>query len=515
MSRPPTHGEFSAGWICALLLELAAVRAILDEEFGDLPMRPNDHNTYTLGRVGEHNVVIACLPSGRYGIASAATVARYLQSSFQSVKIGLLVGIGNGIPSKKTDIRLGDVVVSIPISSGTHEGIIQYDLGKAGQGDTLERTGMLNRPPQILSTAASKLQAVHQMEGNRIAGSIKKIAKKSLSLRDTLEVLYRRDFLFDADYHHDQTESTCDACDIERIIYQPSRVTRDPVVHYGLIASGNGVVRDSHFQDHLGRELGACCVDMEAAGLVNNFPCLAIRGICDYADSHKNKDWQGYATAVAAAWQYICCWLGELEETTGILGLLLPSTLEVPHSGGTYPVDSFWDEIEYPKVSIGEYYEIGIDRHNINEIRRYVARKLATVGLEGHEQWVELATSIVDQSAGVFLWAVIVMDTLLKAWDNSKNFTYLKQRLQKIPPALEQLYERILSTTDTQDTQMTLRFFYWVILAAKPLRLLEWHHIIAWIRDKPPTSLQEWRESNYYTKNTWQLEQQIQAISRG
>jgi nucleoside phosphorylase len=41
---------------------------------------------------------------------------------------------------------------------------------------------------------------------------------------------------------------------------------------------------------------------MEAAGLMDNFPCLVIRGICDYADSHKNKQWQGYAAATAAAY---------------------------------------------------------------------------------------------------------------------------------------------------------------------------------------------------------------------
>ena len=37
-------------------------------------------------------------------------------------------------------------------------------------------------------------------------------------------------------------------------------------------------------------------------GLVDTFPCLVIRGICDYADSHKNKIWQPYAAATAAAY---------------------------------------------------------------------------------------------------------------------------------------------------------------------------------------------------------------------
>jgi hypothetical protein len=42
------------------------------------------------------------------------------------------------------------------------------------------------------------------------------------------------------------------------------------------------------------------CFEMEAAGLMNHFPSLIIRGICDYSDSHKNKEWQGYAAMAAA-----------------------------------------------------------------------------------------------------------------------------------------------------------------------------------------------------------------------
>lgn len=74
------------------------------------------------------------------------------------------------------------------------------------------------------------------------------------------------------------------------------------MVHYGLIASSNQVVKDSQLRDQLGRELDVYCVEMEAAGLMNNYPCLVIRGICNYADSHKNKEWKGYAATVAAAY---------------------------------------------------------------------------------------------------------------------------------------------------------------------------------------------------------------------
>jgi hypothetical protein len=43
---------------------------------------------------------------------------------------------------------------------------------------------------------------------------------------------------------------------------------------------------------------------MEAAGLMDSFPCLVIRGICNYADSRKNKRWREYAAAAAAAAAY-------------------------------------------------------------------------------------------------------------------------------------------------------------------------------------------------------------------
>ncbi|KAF2218619.1 nucleoside phosphorylase domain-containing protein [Elsinoe ampelina] len=73
-----------------------------------------------------------------------------------------------------------------------------------------------------------------------------------------------------------------------------------PEAFYGMIASGNVVVKDGSTRDRLGQELGALCFEMEAAGLMQDFSCLVIRGICDYADRHKNKEWQDYASIVAA-----------------------------------------------------------------------------------------------------------------------------------------------------------------------------------------------------------------------
>jgi hypothetical protein len=71
----------------------------------------HDNNDYTLGKIGKINVVIAVLPDGEYGIASAAGVAKDILHSFPNIRAGFMVGIGGGAPSQKHDIRL---VVSSP-----------------------------------------------------------------------------------------------------------------------------------------------------------------------------------------------------------------------------------------------------------------------------------------------------------------------------------------------------------------------------------------------------------------
>src|ERR1700756_3707519 len=151
-SEPRTHNDYTVGWVCALPKEQTAVIAMLDQRHADLPKPPNDHNTYTLGSIGKHNVVIACLPKGRGGTIPAATVATWMISTFPAIKFGLMVGIGGGVPPK---VRLGDVVVSTPV--GQFPGVVQWDLGKAKQGDNFERTGSLNNPPSSLLTALTKL----------------------------------------------------------------------------------------------------------------------------------------------------------------------------------------------------------------------------------------------------------------------------------------------------------------------------------------------------------------------
>ena len=135
MSNPK---DYTIGWICAIKTEYVAARVLLEEEHEQSETSPNDNNNYTLGKMGKHNIVIAVLPSGEYGISSAA-VARDMLSSFPNVRIGLMVGIGGGALSQDHDIRLGYIVVSAP--SNGESGVLQYDFGDTTQRQGFKTTG--------------------------------------------------------------------------------------------------------------------------------------------------------------------------------------------------------------------------------------------------------------------------------------------------------------------------------------------------------------------------------------
>lgn len=149
-------------------------------------------------------------------------------------------------------------------------------------------------------TAVSKLHVSHARSLSRIPQIVDDVLSKYTNMSN-----FQRpqvpDVLFEHSYNHDSTLSTCQACDTARLVQRDDQPSLEPTVHYGIIASGNAVIKDGATRNRLGQKLQAICFEMEAAGLGESFPCLVIRGVCDYADSHKNKDWQRYAAIVAAA----------------------------------------------------------------------------------------------------------------------------------------------------------------------------------------------------------------------
>ena len=293
------NSEYRVGWICALSLEMTAAIAMLDVVH-EQPQEhhSSDHNSYCLGRIQKHNIVIACL--AEYGTTSAADVAKELLLTFTEIRFGLMVGVGGGVPSAEHDIRLGDIVVSRP--EGTSSGVVQYDLGKAQVGQ-FERTGSLDRPPQILLKAVCALESKHEMVDTEIPTFLASTGTQYPKMRTSYASPgAENDRLFREDYHHPGASKNCDSCDVSQLVDREPRESDLPRIHYGLIASGNQVIKNGLIRSKLGKELGMLCFEMEAAGLMNKFKCLVIRGICDYSDSHKNKKWQRYAAVSAAAY---------------------------------------------------------------------------------------------------------------------------------------------------------------------------------------------------------------------
>jgi nucleoside phosphorylase len=297
-TRQLSLSEYSIGVICALSMEKAAFVALLDEVHETVQTLKDDENSYTFGRIGHHNIVVACMPAGKYGNNSTATVTRNMLRSFQ-IKIGLMVGVGGGVWSPKVDIRLGDVIVSQP--EGTHGGVLQLDFGKM-EHDGFKRAGSLDKPPRLLLNALQDIKEKHIMKSDELSENLSRMVQNRPGLARTfVHQGLENDCLYEATYNHAEGE-TCDGCSIEKIVQRPFRTTTDPKVHYGNIASGKKVVKNGELRDRIATDLGIICFEMEASGLMDNFPCLVIRGICDYADSHRNKRWQPYAAATAAAY---------------------------------------------------------------------------------------------------------------------------------------------------------------------------------------------------------------------
>ncbi|KAL4927607.1 nucleoside phosphorylase domain-containing protein [Aspergillus undulatus] len=264
-----SHDDYIVGWVCALPLELTAAIAMLDETHPQLSRPESDQNAYALGSIAGHNSVIACLPSGVYRTVSPATVLSQMLATFPQLRFTLMVCIGGGvpIPSSGHDIRLGDVVVSKPTESCG--GVVQYDLGKALQGSFFEQIGSLNHPPQVLLTHMSLPQAT-MADSKDEDYHIIPLVQTALDHRPQLIDEFschgpQNDVLFNSLYPHNtgtEFSGACLDCDQKQVVQRKPRTSMEPRVHYGTIASGNQVIKDSETRDRLARELNVLCFEM-------------------------------------------------------------------------------------------------------------------------------------------------------------------------------------------------------------------------------------------------------------
>ncbi|PYH76896.1 purine and uridine phosphorylase [Aspergillus uvarum CBS 121591] len=228
-------------------------------------------------------VVVSFLPPGRYGTESASRVASDMVRTFPHLRFALMVGFGGGAPTSETDIRLGDVVVGTP--RGALGGVIQYDLENRLPGGRFKMTGQLNAPPdKLLSVVGDKRRRYNDpRKPDFVAEHIRLVDDMAGYQRP------QRDDLYCAEYQHEG--KTCEKCDVKQTVQRPQRRSRRVIA--------DAATRDFYAHNP---ELKVLCFDMESAVVMNNLPCLVIRGIENYADSHKNEHWRKYAASTAAAY---------------------------------------------------------------------------------------------------------------------------------------------------------------------------------------------------------------------
>ncbi|EDN10995.1 predicted protein [Histoplasma mississippiense (nom. inval.)] len=230
--------------------------------------------------------------------------------------MGVQPKMGGGVPSygppgAKSEIVLGDVVVSVPFRD--YGGVVRYDFGAWIERGHLEMRGHINGPSPRLLETVKLLKEHHQAHGRanlplyiqemrtRIDRDERDKFEDPGALKDNLFVGYDHPERF-----QDQPcEGHCDprqSKNRESRGNEASRPVDTPKIQYGNIASSNQLQISECMRENLQKKLQVICFEMEGAGVIQGHDCLVVRGICDYSDSHKNKTWQYYAAATAAAY---------------------------------------------------------------------------------------------------------------------------------------------------------------------------------------------------------------------
>ncbi|KAL3481702.1 hypothetical protein BJX99DRAFT_243416 [Aspergillus californicus] len=325
--RPETRDGFQIAIICALTLEADAVEALFDETYDKFSRvygrESGDNNAYITGRIGQHNVVLCYLPG--MGRGSAAAASANLRVTYKHIQLVLVVGICGGVPftSDKCEIILGDIIIS--------NGVIQYDFGRQNPDGFVHKSDVqdtLGRPNQEIRAFLAALggRKTRTELQERTHQHLQTLQKQSDNPWHHPGTMY--DTLFESSYrhkHYNQDTSNsciCSECrsgddnvcdqalkgDCDSLGCAGKMVPRqrlaaqiaNPSIFIGKIASADTVMKSGEHRDSIAESNGVIGFEMEGAGVWDNMPCIIIKGVCDYADSHKNKLWQHYGAATAA-----------------------------------------------------------------------------------------------------------------------------------------------------------------------------------------------------------------------
>ncbi|KAI1325937.1 TPR repeat protein [Xylariaceae sp. FL0255] len=259
--------------ICALPLEASAVVALFDEHWDENgPPYDRPRGAYTYGTIGRHNVVVAHMPG--MGKAHAAAVAVNCRTDFPNIELAIVGGICGAAPfaANGSEIVLGDIIIS--------EGLIQYDLGRRyperfERKDTLEDS--LGRPNTELRALLAKLKS-HPTRATLQSKTVEYL--KDIRHDPQLEANYpgaEQDRLFESSYRHLDEEQPCDKVGCNGPLVPRARLqqsSQQPAIHFGLLASGDTVMKSGEDRDRLSRKDKVIGFEMEGSGVWDVFPCV-------------------------------------------------------------------------------------------------------------------------------------------------------------------------------------------------------------------------------------------------
>lgn len=297
---------YTVAWIAPLEIEARAALHMFDNRHdGRFPADRGDDHLFHAGDVCGHNVVLATLPAGQiYGTGSVTALANQAKKCFPNLWFGLLVGVAAGLPDLSThpprDIRLGDVLVGLP--EGDSAGLVGYDLGKETKdGFRLLRFGhALATTEAIVRSAIGSIKLHAPNDSERFLAHYTNVKDKEHAHGTFADPGQDKDMLYEVDEYG-----------MEKLARrEPRPGSRRTRVWYGPIGSGEKLMKNAQKRNELRDKYNIIGLEMEAAGTMNLIPVGVIRGVCDYGDEHKNKEWQPYAAAMAAA--YAKAVLGEI-----------------------------------------------------------------------------------------------------------------------------------------------------------------------------------------------------------
>jgi nucleoside phosphorylase len=278
------------GIITALPVEFKFVKRILNNPRIDIVREEKrlyqeyNHGTIESKSAGAHEIVVARCGKGNI---RAAIQADALIHKYPTVDVIFMVGVAAGVPNvkdAKQHVRLGDIVVC------NEFGVIKYDDVKK-YTKKIEYVPKHNQPQyEWLTRVENHIENMERMPPywsylDKILNEEREVRPRTAPLKDTPWV------------------------ESEKAVKQPVVPGHDPKrprIHSGAIGSSDTVLKSAKFRDKLSKKFKIKAIEMEASGIAeatweHGKGYFVIRGICDFANDDKNKRWQPYAAAAAAA----------------------------------------------------------------------------------------------------------------------------------------------------------------------------------------------------------------------